>query len=107
MVTRYGMSKGLGNLTYGVPHASRFLKMPFASEEKNYSERTSEQIDVEVREIIDRLYSKVKTTLAERRNDLDSRAAVLIKKETLDRGELEQLLALPRDATQPTPPVLQ
>ena len=92
MVTRYGMSKHMGNLTYGIPHQSRFLKMPFASEEKNYSERTSEQIDAEVREIIDRLYAHVKTTLAERRAELDSVAAVLIKKETLDREELEHLL---------------
>jgi len=92
MVTRYGMSKKLGNLTYGVPHESRFLKMPFASEEKNYSEHTSEQIDGEVREIVDRLYEQVRTTLIGRRGDLDRVASVLIKKETLDREELEELL---------------
>jgi cell division protease FtsH len=93
MVTRYGMSKALGNLTYGIPHQSRFLKTPFASEEKNYSERTSEQIDTEVRGIIDRLYAGVREVMVHRRADLDRIAAVLMRKETLEREELEQLLA--------------
>ncbi len=93
MVMRYGMSKRLGSLTYGVPHESRFLKMPFESEDKNYSESTAEQIDADVREISDRLYRRVKAILTERRADLDLIAAVLIEKETLEREELERLLA--------------
>jgi cell division protease FtsH len=95
MVTRYGMSENLGNLTYGVSRQSRFLNTPFDSEERNYSERTSEQIDAEVRKIIDRLYSQVRSTLASRRADLDRIASVLIKKETLNREELDELLAEP------------
>ena len=93
MVMRYGMSKTLGSLTYGVPHESRFLKMPFESEDKNYSESTAEQIDADVREISDRLYQRVKAILSERRADLDLVASVLIQKETLEREELETLLA--------------
>ena len=85
MVTRYGMSKALGNLTYGIPHESRFLKMPFASEERNYSEHTSEQIDEEVRSIIDRIYGKVHNVMIARRGDLDRIATVLMRKETLER----------------------
>ncbi|HTX38220.1 MAG TPA: ATP-dependent zinc metalloprotease FtsH [Bryobacteraceae bacterium] len=96
MVTRYGMSKTLGNLTYGIPHQSRFLKMPFASEERNYSEHTSEQIDEEVRSIIDRIYGKVQGVMVARRGDLDRIATVLMRKETLEREELEQLLAAPK-----------
>jgi ATP-dependent Zn protease len=57
---RARMSKSLGNLTYGIAHQSRFLKTSFASEERNYSEHTSEQIDGEVRGIIDRIYSQVR-----------------------------------------------
>jgi cell division protease FtsH len=93
MVTRYGMSKRLGSLTYGVPHESRFLKMPFDNEEKNYSESTAEQMDADVREISDRLYDRVKAILSERRADLELIASVLIQKETLEREELEKLLA--------------
>ena len=103
MVTRYGMSRKMGSLTYGIPHQPRFLKIPFASEEKNYSERTSEQIDAEVREIIDRLYESVRTTLTGRRAVLRRVASVLIKKETLGREELQQLLAVskPEPVTSP------
>ncbi len=93
MVMRYGMSKTLGSLTYGVPHESRFLKMPFDSEDKNYSESTAEQIDADVREISDRLYQRVKAILSDHRADLDLIASVLIQKETLERVELEKLLA--------------
>jgi cell division protease FtsH len=93
MVMRYGMSKRLGSLTYGVPHESRFLKMPFESEDKNYSESTAELIDAEVRDIGDRLYDRVKAILRERRADLELIASVLIEKETLEREELEKLLA--------------
>ena len=95
MVTRYAMSKSLGNLTYGIPHQSRFLKNPFASEERNYSERTSEQIDDAVRGIVDRIYVEVLGTLHKRRGDLDRIAEVLIQKETLEREELDGLLAQP------------
>jgi cell division protease FtsH len=100
MITRYAMSKSLGNLTYGIPHESRFLKMPFASEERNYSERTSEQIDDAVRGIVDRIYGEVLSTLSKRRDDLDRIAVVLIQKETLEREELDTLLAPPEKPPQ-------
>jgi cell division protease FtsH len=107
MVTRYAMSKSLGNLTYGISHQSRFLKNPFSSEERNYSERTSEQIDDAVRAIVDHIYEEVLSTLHKRRDDLDRIAAVLIQKETLEREELDKLLALaekpsPREAIGPS-----
>ena len=93
MVTRYAMSANLGTLTYGIPHQSRFLKMPFASEERNYSDQTSAQIDDAVRVIVDRIYAQVRSMLTSRRGDLDRIAAELIRKETLEREELEKLLA--------------
>jgi cell division protease FtsH len=101
MVTRFGMSAQMGNLTYGIPHESRFLKTPFGSEEKNYSEHTAEQIDGEVRQIIDRAYQRVKSILSTRRADLTLVATTLLKKETLEREELEQLLAAPKPELAP------
>jgi hypothetical protein len=53
MVMRFGMSERLGHLTYGAPHNAAFLRLPFMSEERNYSEKT-EATDEEVR-ISDRL----------------------------------------------------
>ncbi|HTS50069.1 MAG TPA: cell division protein FtsH, partial [Bryobacteraceae bacterium] len=93
MVTRYGMSKHLGAATYGLPRDPRFLRTPFGSEERNYSEHTAEQIDAEIREIMDRLYEHVKSILTERHATLTLVTRELIRKETLERDELEKLLA--------------
>ncbi len=103
MVTRFGMSAKLGHLTYGKPLASRFLPASFIPEERNYSEQTAEMIDEEVRRIVDTSYSRVKEILTRRREELERIAADLTSKETLDRDELEKLLApRPRQA-RPSP----
>jgi len=93
MVTRFGMSKRLGPITYGQALTSKYLRLPFTPEEKNYSERTSEQIDDEVRALVDHQYTRVRSVLAERRQQLAIVVEELMKKETLDRAELEALLA--------------
>ena len=93
MVTRFGMSERLGRLTYGRPLAARFISSPFSAEERNYSERTAEQIDEEARRIMDESYECVKTILTNRRAELERIAGGLIAKETLTREELNQLLA--------------
>jgi cell division protease FtsH len=92
MVTRFGMSKRLGNLTYGQPVESRFLPPVFHVNERDYSERTSEEIDKEVRRIIDELYERVKDILEQRRKALDRVVQRLIEKETLEEKELHELL---------------
>jgi cell division protease FtsH len=92
MVMRFGMSERLGHLTYGTPHNTPFLRLSFVSEERNYSEKTSEAIDEEVRRISDRLYLRAKTILTSRRAELERIAAELIQKETLDRSQIERLL---------------
>ncbi|MCS6952001.1 MAG: ATP-dependent zinc metalloprotease FtsH [Bryobacterales bacterium] len=101
MVTRFGMSERLGHLTYGNPLASQFLKGPFQFEERNYSERTAEMIDDEVRAILDGLYAKVKRILATRRPDLERVVARLLEKETLDAQELRALVSAPVAASSP------
>jgi len=95
MVTQYGMSQQLGNLTYGSPMAQRFLSGPFADSARNYSERTAQQIDDEVRALVDSAYSRVEQILERRRKDLERIATELIRKETLDRLELQQLIEAP------------
>ena len=93
MVMRFGMSDRLGHLTYGTPHTAQFLQFPFASEQRNYSEKTSEAIDAEVRRISDDLYLRAKTILTRRRTELERIAFELTQKETLDRQQLDLLLA--------------
>jgi len=94
------MSAQLGNLTYGVPSNQRFLATPFADHSRNYSERTAEQIDEEVRRLVDRLYMRVKEILAKRQADLERIVQELVRKETLDRAELQRLVEAPIAAMQ-------
>ncbi len=95
MVTRFGMSEQLGHLTYGHPVSSRFLPATLGAEERNYSEHTAELIDAEVRQIVDDAYQRVKEILTGRRTELERIAQELIRRETLDRDELNRLLSPP------------
>jgi cell division protease FtsH len=92
VVTRFGMSAELGPLTWGVPNSRRFLQTPFATEQRNYSERTAQMIDEEARRMISEIYARAKGILTERQADLKRVAAELIRKETLHRGDLDRLL---------------
>jgi len=100
-VMRFGMSTELGPMTYGIPKQMRYLQSPFASEERNYSEQTSQMIDQEVRRIIGQLYTRSKGILTERKADLMRVAAELIKKETLCRADLDRLLTESQPGSQP------
>ncbi|MGH9687184.1 MAG: ATP-dependent zinc metalloprotease FtsH [Candidatus Acidiferrales bacterium] len=104
MSTHYGMGKHLGSVTYGISHESTYLKTPFAMEEKNYSERTAEAIDAEVRERIDELYDRVKKILRQRRADLDVISSALMRQETLEAEEIQKLLATTHQAQPGVPP---
>ncbi|MBZ5677991.1 MAG: cell division protein FtsH, partial [Acidobacteriia bacterium] len=94
MVTRFGMSDALGPLTYGRPMAAQFLKSPFDMEERNYSERTAERIDDESRRIVDEIRKRVTDILSKQREPLERISRELIRKETLERAELDNLLAV-------------
>jgi cell division protease FtsH len=92
MVTRFGMSDRMGHLTYGKPMSARFLQSPLMGEERNYSEKTAEDIDEEVQKLIDECYGRSRDIVLSRHDDLERIATELIKKETLDRSELDTLL---------------
>ena len=99
MVTRFGMSDPLGKMTYGRPAASPFLKSPFEMEERNYSERTAETIDSESRRILDQNYERVMAILLKNREPLARISKELMRKETLERAELDRLLTAPEPET--------
>jgi cell division protease FtsH len=96
MVTRFGMSDRLGKPTWGVSVGSQFLKAPFQMEERNYSERTAETIDAELRRILDDNYRRVMEILLKNRGPMERISRELIRKETLNRAELDQLMAEPK-----------
>jgi len=92
MVTRFGMSSRLGNMTYGKPLAGRFLQSPLALDERNYSESTAEAIDAEVHRIVDECHGRSLGILRRRQVDLNAIAHELVERETLDREALDELI---------------
>jgi cell division protease FtsH len=92
MVTRFGMSERLGNLTYGRPLAGRFLQSTLTADERNYSDRTAELIDEEVHRLVDESYESSRTIVLQRHSQLERIARELIQKETLDRAALDELI---------------
>ena len=92
MVTRFGMSPRLGQLTYGRTQNSKYLPSGQGFEERNYSENTAELIDEEVHRIIDATYERVREILNLHRPSLERIAQELIAQETLNREELERIL---------------
>ncbi|MCB0078704.1 MAG: AAA family ATPase, partial [Anaerolineales bacterium] len=92
MVTRYGMSEKLGPLTYGDREELVFLGREI-SEQRNYSEEVADQIDIEVRKIVEEAYQTAHAVLRDHREQLDRLAETLIETETLDRATFNALMA--------------
>jgi cell division protease FtsH len=90
MVTQFGMSKKLGPLTFGDKEELIFLGRQL-SEQRNYSEEVAEQIDFEVRRLVDEAHERALTILRENIDKLRLIAAHLVEEETLD---VEQFRAI-------------
>ncbi|MDA0353647.1 MAG: ATP-dependent zinc metalloprotease FtsH [Chloroflexi bacterium] len=91
MVTQWGMSERLGPRTFGRRQSMVFLGRDI-SEERDYSERTAQEIDDEVRRVIDEAHERCRTVLALHRDKLDVIASALIIDETLEGDRLRTLL---------------
>jgi cell division protease FtsH len=91
MICRFGMSEAIGPVSFDEESGDVFLGRDFATR-KNYSEKTAEQIDGEVRRLLSELYDAAKSVLAENRGLLDRIAAALLERETLETSDLKRLL---------------
>ena len=92
MITQYGMSDRLGQVTFDAPRPGTFLSAPEGTQRGNYSEETAKLIDEEIARLIHEAYARVRVTLTEKRAALDAIAAMLLKDEVLDRAALDQIL---------------
>jgi len=101
MVTRWGMSERLGPRTFGKSDEMVFLGREI-SETRNYSEKIAEEIDDEVRRLIEEAQERARHILREHRDLLDKLATVLLDVETLEGDELTRLLN--SDPNEPWPP---
>ncbi|MFI4954897.1 MAG: ATP-dependent zinc metalloprotease FtsH [Gammaproteobacteria bacterium] len=100
MVTRWGLSEKLGPLTYGQEEGEVFLGHS-VTKHKEFSNETASTIDQEVRSIIDRNYQLAKRLLQENMDKLHAMAEALIKYETLDSTQINEIM----QGREPQPPV--
>lgn len=91
LVTRYGMSN-LGPRTFGKKEELIFLGKEI-SEEKDYSERTAEDIDKEVSRFITEARETAEKIIKEKKNVLEKIVKVLLEKETIEKEEFENLIS--------------
>lgn len=91
MVKQYGMSANLGPRTLGKRQELVFLGREL-HEERDYSDKIAEEIDVEVETLIHTAYNKAQNILGENREILNSVAEYLIKHESVEGQALEDLM---------------
>ncbi len=90
MVQRFGMSDKLGLVQYGDFEENDYLGYAYSTS-KEYSEKTAEEIDSEVRSIIDSAYKNARQILIDHRDKLDRVADLLLDKEVMSKDEFEVL----------------
>jgi cell division protease FtsH len=91
MVCQYGMSDKLGMIQYGDNNEYVFLGREMIRS-KDYSERIAEDIDAEVKRIIDEGYQRAKTLIETHRDKLEMLAQKLLEFETLDGTQVEEIV---------------
>jgi AFG3 family protein len=85
MVTLYGMNDKVGHVSFNDPNGEFAYSKP-------YSEKTSELIDQEVRNIIQQAYERTKSLLTSRKEELERLAKELLRKEILFQYDLESII---------------
>jgi cell division protease FtsH len=91
MITEWGMSEKLGMISYGDNSQEVFLGHS-VTQNKNVSESTAQEIDKEIKAIIDNAYRKAHSILSENIEELHRLARGLLEYETLSGDEIRQVL---------------
>lgn len=90
MVMKYGMSSKMGLISYDDDSGEVFIGRDF-EKTRSYSERTADEIDEEVKAIIDQCYRNARSIILEYRDVLNACAQLLLEKEKISREEFEAL----------------
>jgi len=104
MVTRLGMSAEMGTMAYGQKEEMIFLGREI-SEQRDYSEAVAEQIDREVRKLVEDAYKQAMALVKKYRKQLELVATKLLEVESLNREEFEKLVPSPAGKKSGTPQV--
>jgi len=93
MVTKWGLSEKLGPMQYEDDENDGFLGRPGGSARANMSAETSRVIDEEIKQIIDHCYGTARQILTDHREQLDAMAAALLEYETIDKSQIDDIMA--------------
>jgi cell division protease FtsH len=85
MITVYGMSEKVGNVSFYDPQQEATFTKP-------YSEETGKIIDQEVRDLVDKAYQRTKSLLIERKEEVEKIALALLEREVLHQQDVEDLI---------------
>ena len=99
MVTRYGMSDKMGVMVYTENEDEVFLGRSI-TRSQNISEKTQQEIDAEIRCILDEQYQVAYKILDENRDKMEIMCKALMDWETIDRDQVLEIMA----GKQPSPP---
>lgn len=91
MITKYGMTKELGPLTYGKDSGQIFLGRDLGHE-RNYSEEVAYAIDKEAKKLMEEAYQRATDILTEHIDKLHAVAEVLVNKETIEADEFYEIM---------------
>ncbi len=104
MVTRMGMSTEMGPMVYGQKEELIFLGREI-SEQRDYSEAVAQQIDREVRKLVEESYKMAQATVKKYKAQLDAVATKLLEAESITREEFEAIFPPPGGKKSGTPQV--
>ncbi|MFH1856777.1 MAG: ATP-dependent zinc metalloprotease FtsH [Candidatus Omnitrophota bacterium] len=93
MVCEFGMSDKLGHITFGHRKEQVFLGRDIG-EERNYSDFTAQEIDKEIKIIVEDCYRKAKELLSQNKEKLQKLAETLREKEVMGEEEVRQVLGM-------------
>jgi cell division protease FtsH len=108
MVTQWGMSDALGPMVYGENEGEVFLGRSVTTH-KNVSEATMQQVDAEIRRIIDQQYGVARKLIEENADKMKIMAEALLEWETLDAEQITDIMEgrpprAPKPASTPSKP---
>ncbi len=99
MVTQWGMSDVLGPMVYGENEGEVFLGRSVTTH-KNVSEATMQQVDKEIRRIIDQQYALARKLIEDNRDKIEVMAKALLEWETIDAEQIDDIM----EGRNPRPP---
>ncbi|MFA7316192.1 MAG: ATP-dependent zinc metalloprotease FtsH [Sulfuricella sp.] len=99
MVTQWGMSDALGPMVYGENKGEVFLGRSVTTH-KNVSEATMQQVDKEIRRIIDQQYALARKLIEDNRDKIEAMTKALLEWETIDAEQIGDI----REGKEPRPP---